>query len=180
MAKTSHEEAVLAAKRIFRNSGYAGFSLAELAKVLGIRKASLYSRFTGKEEIALEAITLASKDLAQFVPSEGPWHQQYSEFVEFLCNHLVAAKRCIGLHMGYGDAPAKVDEAVVEFFELLVSIPEGILLQHFEPGQARAIAEDCIGALDGATIWLVIRNDPGPIRRAAKQQITLAMMADGS
>lgn len=175
MAKTTREAVVRAALKIFRSSGYAGFSLSTLAADLGIRKASLYTRFSGKDEIACATIDLAIRDVLQLRPVDGPWQEQYRAFVHALAEYLVRSKRCIGLHMGYGDKSPEVAAAVSRFFEQLIAIPEGILATPFETGRANQLARDCIGALEGATLWLAIENDPEPMRRAARQQVALAI-----
>ena len=62
MEKSSTKQAILdAALELFSRQGYEATSISQIADAVGIRKASLYSHFTGKQDIldTLVRITLA-------------------------------------------------------------------------------------------------------------------------
>lgn len=60
--KVLDKEILAGLKKVFRNKGYEGASLAELAEATGLKKASLYHRFpNGKEEMAAAVLEQAVK-----------------------------------------------------------------------------------------------------------------------
>lgn len=50
------QEILKTALKLFSDKGYESTSVAEIADAVGIRKASLYSRFTSKKEILDELV----------------------------------------------------------------------------------------------------------------------------
>lgn len=50
------QEILKAALKLFSAKGYESTSVAEIADAVGIRKASLYSRFTSKKEVLDELV----------------------------------------------------------------------------------------------------------------------------
>ena len=63
------ERIVAAAVSHFADHGYDASSLAQIAEAVGIRKASLYSHFTGKDEIFLRAFSEALETECQLARS---------------------------------------------------------------------------------------------------------------
>ena len=174
MAKTTNHEVVSAAQELFRDLGYSGFSVGMLAKRVGVRKASLYSRFSGKDEIACAALELAKNEIKSLETEEGPWHERYRDFVSALAEYMITTKRCLGLHMSYGAVSVEVNESIKAFFIGILEILSGILEEVFPPEKAKSMSEDCLGDLEGATLWLVLNDDPAPIRRVVEKNVTLA------
>mgnify|MGYP003344632321 CR=1 FL=1 len=60
----SKEAILYAAARVFRQKGYHGSSMADIAEAVGLQKASLYHHFTGKQEILFELLDKALEILA--------------------------------------------------------------------------------------------------------------------
>ncbi|WP_158807662.1 TetR/AcrR family transcriptional regulator, partial [Beijerinckia sp. L45] len=56
--KTTLQAIVLEARELFRDRGYDGMSMADLAARVGLKKASLYTRFPSKESLVGEVLTL--------------------------------------------------------------------------------------------------------------------------
>lgn len=62
--KVEQTELLTAVMGVFRNKGYDGSSLNELAKASGLKKASLYHRFPGgKQEIALAVLSYVENEI---------------------------------------------------------------------------------------------------------------------
>jgi len=57
------------ARELFRTHGYVGASMRELAEMVGIKKASLYSHFATKEELVAEVLQLT---LSEVFASDNP------------------------------------------------------------------------------------------------------------
>lgn len=165
MSKTTREDLVLLARDMFRDQGYAGFSMGDLAEQAGIRKASLYSRFTGKDDLAREALLLTLAELAAIALEEGDTKTRYRSLLDGIADHLVTARRCIGLHLLYGGT-AEIAPANRAFFADLSRLCETALGDALPPETARQLAEDSLSALEGATLWLILRGDAAPMQRA--------------
>ena len=56
MTKVSRDKIIHAARELFREKGYAGASMQDLADEVGLRKASLYMRFPNKESLVPEVL----------------------------------------------------------------------------------------------------------------------------
>ena len=52
------ENIVDEARELFRNRGYAGMSMQDLAERVGLKKPSLYTRFASKESLVPEVLAL--------------------------------------------------------------------------------------------------------------------------
>lgn len=174
MAKTTREDIIRQARDMFRDHGYAGFSMGDLAMRLGIKKASLYSRFSGKDELAREAMSLTLDELRAIAATGDDWLTRYRAVLTGTAGYLISARRCIGLHMLYGTDSEALARSNHDFFETILDIYTKILTDHLNFGQARALAEDSLGALEGATIWLILNDDPAPMQRAVDAMMIAA------
>lgn len=64
----TREKIILAASKLFQSKGYNATGMNEILKVSGAPKGSLYYHFpNGKEELALEAIKLASENIQRSI-----------------------------------------------------------------------------------------------------------------
>ncbi|MDO5706958.1 MAG: helix-turn-helix domain-containing protein [Paracoccus sp. (in: a-proteobacteria)] len=178
MTKTTRPALIALARDLFRSHGYAGFSMADLAAQAGLRKASLYSHVTGKDELAVESLALTLTELAAITTTGGDLLARYRALLTGIAAHLTTGRRCIGLHLLYGAVPPPVADANRRFFQALNGLCADLLADALPPDTARAMAQDSIAALEGATIWLILDDDPAPMRRAIDAlMLTLAALA---
>lgn len=166
MAKTTRDQIISDARDMFRDQGYAGFSMGDLADRLGIRKASLYSRFSGKDELAHEAMALTLRELNAIAASGAAWQDRYRALLTGIGGYLRDSRRCLGLQMLYGADGGAMAGINRDFFAALLDRCAAILAEALPADQARMLAEDSIGAIEGATIWLILNDDAGPMQRA--------------
>ncbi|MDO5631704.1 MAG: helix-turn-helix domain-containing protein [Paracoccus sp. (in: a-proteobacteria)] len=166
MTKTSRETLIALARDIFRDHGYAGFSMGDLAAQAGLRKASLYSRFSGKDELAVAALGLTLTQLQALTVTGDDLPARYRALLDGIAGHLTAGRRCVGLHLLYGDVPPPVADANRQFFNGLLTLCTDLLAQALPADLARSMAQDSIAALQGATVWLLLENDAAPMGRA--------------
>lgn len=174
MTRTSREDVVRTARNMFRDRGYDGFSMGDLANQVGIRKASLYSRFSGKDELAREALALTSRELAALRDDRGDWLSSYRRLLERVAEYLSTSKRCIGLHFVYGAPSEVVRDATRQFFEGLVSQFAEILSGGLAEEDARFLAEDSLAGLEGATLWLSLNGDNASVFRVIESLVLTA------
>lgn len=180
MTRLSKEDIVAAARDLFRDRGYDGFSMGDLATRLGIRKASLYSRFPGKEALAHAALRLTAQELAALRPTPaaqigpGDWLAAYRADLDQVAAYLRQARRCIGLHFLYGAQDDPLRLATAEFFAALHGQIAAILRRGLGAAQAEALAEESLAALEGATLWLALRDDAAPMARMIDRLVQIA------
>lgn len=174
MTRVSREEIVRTGRDMFRDRGYDGFSMGDLAERVGIKKASLYSRFSGKDELAQEALALTARELAALLDDRGNWLSSYRCLLERVASYLATSKRCVGMHFVYGSQSEVVREATRKFFEDLVIHIADILKGGLRPEEAVALAEDSLATLEGATLWLAMNSDAAPMTRMIESLVMTA------
>lgn len=163
MTKTSQDEIIAAARYLFRTRGYAGTSVGDVADAVGLRKASLYSRFDSKVDLARAAVALTAAEFALPDDLPGEWR---AAFAQVMCAHadrLADARRCLGLHLLYDETlPDEIRRDIAGFFAALrdgfekVAAPSGI---------ARELAQEAVSVLEGGLLWLILDDDRAPLDR---------------
>jgi TetR/AcrR family transcriptional repressor of nem operon len=168
--KTTLEQIVVEARELFRERGYAGASMQDLAERVGLKKASLYTRFASKEALTLEETFAGGKS----DPSD--WLEAYENVLKHIAAALTDRVRCVGLHLAYGvgdDAPDAL-KAVRQYFTALREGLAVILKQKLGAKLAGTVATDALVRLEGATLWIVVAEDAQPMQRALKALIAEA------
>lgn len=174
--KVAKEEIVLAARELFRNKGYVGASMQDLATEVGLKKASLYMRFPNKEALVPDVLELTLREtLAQATVDGEAWDSAYEAVIRAIAADLQNRKRCVGMHLAYGvgdDTPI-AKEAVRGFFQALRDYLAGILRHVMPEQEAIAMAADALARLEGATLMIAVFGEDETIERAVK-----AVLAD--
>ncbi|PIC00998.1 TetR/AcrR family transcriptional regulator [Caulobacter sp. X] len=172
--KATLKDIVIEARELFRRHGYDGASMQELAERVGLKKASLYTRFPNKEALAPEVLKLTLAEASSGLADDVDWRARYAAVLTRFAETLIEGKRCVGLHLAYGvsnDTPL-AQAAVRDFFKVQREGLAAILTSGGMPaGQADATAADAIARLEGATLWLATMNDEAPMRRALAELI---------
>lgn len=172
--KVTKDEIVAAARQLFREKGYAGASMQDLASLVGLRKASLYMRFPNKESLVPEVLALTLRDTfpnAQLMA--GPWQVAYEAAIGGIAANLSTGKRCVGLHLAYGvgdDTPV-AKEAVRDFFQSLRAFLSDILVRAMPRETADTVAADALIRLEGATLLITVFDDTESMQRTARAVI---------
>ncbi len=165
--KVSRQEIVVAARELFRTQGYAGASMQDLADRVGLKKASLYSRFPSKDTLAAEVLRLTLDETLAAADDHGGWRPAYETLLRSMSEGLMDRGRCVALHLAYGastDTP-QVLEAVRGFFNACRQRLAQTLSAVVEPGEADRIAVDALSRIEGATLWLAIDGDRTAMQR---------------
>lgn len=174
--KVTRETIVLAARELFREKGYAGASMQDLANCIGLKKSSIYARFPSKEALVLDVLALTLQEtLAQCDDKDLPWDLAYEAIVKSIAENLIEQKRCVGLHLAYGvgnETPI-AKEAVKDFFKNIRDRMSDILTQVMPRETADHVASDALIRLEGATLFIALFNESGIMQRA-----TLEIMQD--
>jgi AcrR family transcriptional regulator len=175
--KASLGSIVREARELFRHHGYDGASMQDLATKVGLKKASLYTRFPTKEALVPEVLTLTNDELFEDLP-EGDPLAAYGVALERIARGLAEQTRCVGLHLAYGvSGPDTPDAAaaVHGFFTSQRDRLAGLLAPSKGEARAKELAGDAIARLEGATVWTVVEGDTTPMDRALRLSLREAM-----
>src|SRR3954469_5700644 len=116
--KATLETIVREARELFRQRGYDGASMQDLATQVGLKKASLYTRFPTKEALVAPVLELTQGDVFNGLP-HGDGVETYLAALAQIARGLSENERCVGLHLAYGISAADTPEAataVRDFF----------------------------------------------------------------
>ena len=175
--KTTLEQIVVEARELFRERGYAGASMQDLAERVGLKKASLYTRFASKEALVAPVLALTLEEtFADGSDASADWLEAYENVLKRIADALTDRVRCVGLHLAYGvgdDAPDAL-KAVRDYFNVLRDGLAVILRQKLSAKLANTVATDALVRLEGATLWIVVAQDAQPMQRALKVLIAEA------
>lgn len=171
MSKTSSDAIVTAARELFRNRGYAGTSMQDLADMAGIRKASLYSRFPDKESLIARVLDLTLAELFPSAAAETDWREAFRKTIDRLAEHLRTHRRCVALHLAYGlgGEAGQPNAEVRRFFDRCRTHLAAILSNGMDEQTAEEMAVDAIVRIEGATLWLALYDDQRPLDRAVAE-----------
>ncbi len=165
--KVSQRDIVIAARELFRTKGYAGASMQVLADRVGLRKASLYSRFPDKETLVGEVLQLTLEETLAGADVTGDWRAAYETILRSMADTLMDGGRCVAFHLAYGASAGtpRALEAVRGFFTACRRRLAGTLSAVADPETADRIAVDALSSIEGATLWLAIDGDRAPMQR---------------
>jgi len=168
--KASLGSIVREARELFRHHGYDGASMQDLASRVGLKKASLYTRFPTKESLVPEVLTLTNEEVFAGLP-EGDGLAAYGVALERIARALSQETRCVGLHLAYGASGPETPDAAAAVRGFFTGQRDR-LAALIEPsvGQVRAreLAGDAVARLEGATVWTVVEGDAEPMARALR------------
>ena len=148
---------------------------------MGLRKASLYSRFPDKEALAAAVLRMTLKETLAGADGVQGWRAAYEATLRAMAGALTDRGRCVALHLAYGasaDTPRTL-EAAREFFTGCRRGLAAILTAATTPREADRIAADALSVIEGATLWLAIDADPAPMRRALGRLLAEADRLEG-
>jgi len=168
--KASLGSIVREARELFRHHGYDGASMQDLATKVGLKKASLYTRFPTKESLVPEVLTLTNEEVFADLP-ESDGLAAYQVALERIARALSEQTRCVGLHLAYGASAPETPEAAAAvrgFFTGQRDRLAALLEPSTGAARARELAGDAIARLEGATVWTVVEGDVEPMARALR------------
>ncbi|CAI9122222.1 TetR/AcrR family transcriptional regulator [Brytella acorum] len=166
---------VVEARELFREYGYEGASMRDLADRVGLRPQSLYTRFSSKESLVREVLALTLDDTLAGLPDPATdWRAAWRTLIERIAGTFEARGRCVGLHLAYGVTAQTPDarDAVRAFFARLRDAMVGIL----EAGtisEPASVAADTLAQLEGATLWITTEGDMEPLRHAVERALRI-------
>jgi AcrR family transcriptional regulator len=177
------EDIIRAAARIFREYGFHGTTVQQIADAVGLQKGSLYHHIASKEELLHEVmmagLTQLGERLEAVTSSSLPPPEKLRQLIEthirYAAENLDIATVVLFEHRAMLGFPKLRDEYVSrrDFFEsqFRTAIQEGVDSGDFVPVDVPIVAQ----ALLGAHNWLVMWYRPGG--RLSAQEIA-SIIAD--
>jgi TetR/AcrR family transcriptional repressor of nem operon len=183
--RDTRAELLLQAETLVRRRGYAGFSYADLAETVRIRKASIHHHFPTKSDLAhaLVAAYDARYDaaLAEIRAGEPDAIERIAAYGALYLGGVEAGLGCLCAVLAIeGDAlPASLRADIARFFEKHIAWLESVLAEGVAAGSVRVSAEPgatarmVVAALEGALLMERLLSGPEGFRG------TLAALCDG-
>jgi AcrR family transcriptional regulator len=174
--KTDRESILDAAEALFREKGYGNTSMADIGRATGLLKGSVYHYFPGKEALAA-AILERLRDhfratlFATAYAEDRSGDERLRAMVDAIEDYFRQSRGCLMGHLGLevtGLVPAFA-ETIREFFGEWQDAFAHVLETGYDPGKARELAADRIACIEGAVMWIRIRDDLGPLERACAE-----------
>ena len=153
--------------------------MQDLATRVGLKKASLYTRFPTKEALVPDVLALTQGEVFDDLPSAGGI-EGYVAALERIATGLSDRSRCVGLHLAYGVSPRDTPEAAASVRTFFIEQRQrlaAMLVPAVAPGRALELAGDAMARLEGATVWTAIENDARPMARALEAVVLEARQA---
>jgi AcrR family transcriptional regulator len=169
--KVTKEAIVLSACELFREKGYAGASMQDLATAVGLQKASLYARFPNKEALVTEVLKLTLREtFRRDTSQECRWEVAYEADLRSLASNLADKKRCVALHLAYGvgDENKHAKAAIKIFFQMLLDRLTDVLVRAMPRSAAEHLASDALARLEGATLLVSVFNSTAALESTVR------------
>jgi TetR/AcrR family transcriptional regulator, transcriptional repressor for nem operon len=170
MSTDTRTQLVADATRLVRRRGYAGFSYADLAETVGIRKPSIHHYFPFKEDLGVEIVDVYTERFkvsladiwAEFDTASG----RLSAYAELYREGLAVGEGCLCgvLASELSGLPPALKSGVERFFALNIEWLERVLLDGAKaPGKrrlaaARQRAQIILSAFQGAVFVALATN----------------------
>jgi len=161
----NREDIIRAAAKVFRERGFHGTTMQQIADAVGLQKGSLYHHIASKEELLNEVViaglTQLGERLEAVVTSSLPPAQKLRQLIEthirYAAENLDIATVVLFEHRAMLDFPALRAEYVArrDFFEsqFRKAIQEGVDSGDFCPVDVPIVAQALLGAHNWLVMW---------------------------
>jgi TetR/AcrR family transcriptional repressor of nem operon len=122
MPGDTRDKLLVQAERLVRMRGYAGFSYADLAKAVGIRKASIHHHFPTKEDLGLALVEVYGERydhaLQEIRRSTDDGLKRIEAYADLYLHGLREEQGCLAAALAteLGILPDRIRDGVAEFF----------------------------------------------------------------
>lgn len=166
------------ATELVRTRGYNGFSYADLAAVIGIRKASIHHHFPTKADLGIAIVETYSDAfriaLEAISTNDGEALEQLRQYVNLYRQSLVGGMGCLcgTLASEIDVVPPAVGEGVKQFMDMNLRWIHDVLRRGQETGEIRgehdpdAASRLLLSICQGALLVFRVRQDVASFDRA--------------
>jgi TetR/AcrR family transcriptional repressor of lmrAB and yxaGH operons len=172
-ALATRDEVLARLLETFRRDGYDGASLAELSKVTGLGKSSLYHHFpNGKEQMATEVLAFLDQQLERQVYEPLSSSASPAKKLDAMLNAIDAFydgghKACLFERLCASTQHAQFRRPLAKAFTTWIAAFEALAREAgIKASVAHVRAEDAVVRIEGSLILSAGTGDTGPFRRA--------------
>ncbi|MFP5391451.1 MAG: TetR/AcrR family transcriptional regulator [Gammaproteobacteria bacterium] len=167
------DELVRIAAGLFRQKGYAGTSIDDIARGCGLTKGSLYHHFSGKEELALAALAQVHAHYRESIfaliddveTPRAPDLARFNAAVEaFFAQHPYGCLLA-NLSLEMGGAFELFKSPIQRFFDDWTACYQKVYAQYLDKAAARAQAQDALAVVQGCVLMYRIHGSLAPLQR---------------
>lgn len=165
------DQILLAARKLFREKGYHGTSMQDIADAVGLQKGSLYLHITSKEDLLLDIVNRAHQDISEGLEAIYQLPLSPSEKLKQAIRHhtsFIARNRealWVLLEETRHLSPEKrkaVDTQLKRYTDIFASIiEEGMRIGQFRPLNLKIAAFSVLGMCNWLYRWY---SRSGPLR----------------
>lgn len=172
---TTHERLVQEAGALFARRGYAGTSMSDIAREVGVRKASLYNYYSSKEDLLLD---LLERSLRAWTEScyldfeerdEATLESKLSTYLESVVRFARANPQAMALiRLATAQVPGDLREKVHERFasyeeewhdELVAMFQQALEAEEIRPADPEVLTLAWGIFIDGIAVRFVLANE---------------------
>ena len=180
IVKMHHSNDVITvAALLFREKGYYGTSMNDIAEKSGIPEQAIHERFTSKEELAIAVMTKIQeyfdKDVlihaydGNLLPKD-----RVIKINDLLSDYFSVDKSgCVFVNFAIetmGSIPIFV-ASIRRYFDSLTEAYKAIFSHCYDPDAAHALAKDFVCDLQGALVLMRVTGTNRPLRRISERTI---------
>ena len=178
--KVDADEIAQNAAELFRERGYYGTTMAQVADACGLLKGSLYHHFPGKEALAIDVLERTHSHFYENIfvitrhDAEDPkvtWEAMLQAIEDYFLETRGCLMAAIGLEVS-NDEP-RFRSLIQHFFAEWVEVFSDLLAPIYGRKKAITQAQDLVIQIEGAVMWLHICDDPAPLKRIRKAAVAL-------
>lgn len=135
------EQILASAQRLVQTRGFNGFSYADIAEEVGIRKASLHHHFPTKSDLAVALVdryaAMVEGVLGNIAASPEPTDKKLAAYIGMYRNALEAERVCLGGMLA--SEALTLDKAVLRGLKRFFELNTGWLTEILSEGKAKRI-----------------------------------------
>ena len=158
---------------VFREHGFEGATLSIIERRTGLGKGSLYHFFPGgKEEMAATVLNEIDQwfevNIFRPLQQDADPHRAIERMFRAVEEYFLSGRRvCLVGTFAIGDARDRFARLIRTYFATWRdTLASNLVRAGAARAEARSIAEDAVGSIQGALVLTRALNDPGSFRRA--------------
>jgi TetR/AcrR family transcriptional repressor of nem operon len=183
----TRDQLVESTRALLWERGYAATSPAAILERAGAGQGSMYHHFTGKEQLATEALELAAQELLDAaevaLAGEG---SAMARLTEYLRRHRDALRGCAVGRMAADQAVLQspsLREILASTFESVRVLAASVVQEGIDAGEfsteldAVDLADTVLAVVQGGYVLARAAGDPAPFERAVHGAVALLTLA---
>lgn len=181
IVKTSREEILQNAVKLFKINGYYNTSMADIATSCHILKGSLYHHFKSKDEVGVEALKYIHDYFVREVyaiayQNEIPIVQRIEEYIKKIDNYFLHSEGgCIfgNFALELSAESVAFKDVIREDFQAWVDSLAFMLREKYPEDEAATLAKEYVALTQGAIMMMNLQQDSSDYLRVGQKIIKL-------